>query len=120
MDRDRDDDVDDRDDDEDDLEDDEDELDDDADSSDRGRDDDAADRMKGLVEFIAVKLVDLPDEVEIRDFEGERTTVLELRVHPEDLGKVIGRQGRTAQALRTLLSIAATRSQKKVVLEILE
>lgn len=119
MDRDRDDDVDDRDDDEDDLDDDEDELDDDADSVDRGRDDDA-DRMKELVEFIAVKLVDLPDEVEIRDFEGERTTVLELRVHPEDLGKVIGRQGRTAQALRTLLSIAATRSQKKVVLEILE
>jgi uncharacterized protein len=102
----------------DDDEDDEDDEDEDEDFDDEV--DEASDRMKDLVHFITVKLVDVPDEVEIRDFEGERTTVLELRVHPDDLGKVIGRQGRTAQALRTLLSIAATRSQKKVVLEILE
>lgn len=76
--------------------------------------------MKDLIEYIALKLVDEPDEVEVRNIEGERTTVLELRVHPEDLGKVIGRQGRTAQALRTLLSVASARSNKKVVLEILE
>jgi predicted RNA-binding protein YlqC (UPF0109 family) len=76
--------------------------------------------MKELIEYIAAKLVDDPEHVEVRDIEGERTTVLELRVHPEDIGKVIGRQGRTAQALRTLLSAAATRANKKVVLEILE
>jgi hypothetical protein len=76
--------------------------------------------MKDLIEYIAARLVDEPDQVEVRKVEGERTTVLELRVDPEDLGKVIGRQGRTAQALRTLLSIAAARANKKVVLEILE
>ena len=76
--------------------------------------------MKDLIEYIAMRLVDLPREVEVRKIDGERTTVLELRVDPEDLGKVIGRQGRTAQALRTLLSVAAVRANKKVVLEILE
>jgi uncharacterized protein len=76
--------------------------------------------MKELIEYIATRLVDEPDEVEVRNIEGERTTVLELRVHQEDLGKIIGRQGRTAQALRALLSAAAARSNKKVVLEILE
>ena len=76
--------------------------------------------MKKLIEYIATRLVDDPAEVEVRNIEGERTTVLELRVHPEDLGKVIGRQGRTAQALRTLLAVAAARANKKVVLEILE
>jgi uncharacterized protein len=76
--------------------------------------------MKELIEYIATRLVDEPAQVEVRTVEGERTTVLELRVDPEDLGKVIGRQGRTAQALRTLLSVAAARANKKVVLEILE
>jgi hypothetical protein len=76
--------------------------------------------MKNLIQYIASKLVDESSQVEVRNFDGERTTVLELRVHPDDLGKIIGRQGRTAQALRTLLAAAATRTNKKVVLEILE
>ncbi len=76
--------------------------------------------MRELIEYVAGKLVDMPEDVEVFDIEGERTTVLELRVHPEDLGKIIGRQGRTAQALRALLSIAATRVNKRAVLEILE
>jgi len=77
-------------------------------------------RLKDLVEFIACKLADDPRDVEVRDIDSERVTVLELRVHPEDLGKIIGRQGRTAQALRTLLGAAAMESGKKVTLEILE
>ena len=59
--------------------------------------------MKELVESIARALVDHPEEVNVRSVEGSQATILELRVHPEDLGKVIGRQGRTAKAVRTLL-----------------
>jgi uncharacterized protein len=76
--------------------------------------------MKELVRFIAQALVDKPDEVEVREVEGEKTTVLELRVAETDLGKVIGRQGRTARAMRTIVNAAATKLKKRAVLEILE
>ena len=76
--------------------------------------------MKTLVEDIARSLVDHPDEVQVSEVEGEQTTVLELRVDPADLGKVIGKQGRTARAMRTLLGAAGTKQNKRVLLEILE
>ncbi len=76
--------------------------------------------MKDLVEDIARSLVDHPDEVQVSEVEGEQTTVLELRVDPADLGKVIGKQGRTARAMRTLLGAAGTKQNKRVLLEILE
>jgi len=76
--------------------------------------------MKELVRFIAQALVDKPDEVEVREVEGEKTTVLELRVAETDLGKVIGRQGRTARAMRTIVNAAATKLKKRAVFEILE
>lgn len=76
--------------------------------------------MKDLLEEIAKALVDYPEDVKVAEVEGEQTTVLELRVREEDLGKVIGRQGRTARALRTLLSAAGMKVHKRFVLEILE
>ena len=76
--------------------------------------------MKDLLVEIAKALVDNPEEVNVTEVEGEQTTVLELRVREEDLGKVIGRQGRTARALRTLLSAAGMKVHKRFVLEILE
>ena len=76
--------------------------------------------MKDLLEEIAKALVDHPEDVAIKEVEGEQTTVLELRVRTEDLGKVIGRQGRTARAIRTLLAAAGMKIQKRFVLEILE
>ena len=76
--------------------------------------------MKELVEYIARSLVDNPDQVQVKEVVGERTTVYELRVGASDLGKVIGKQGRTARSMRTLLSAAGTRAGKRVVLEILE
>jgi len=76
--------------------------------------------MKDLLEEIAKALVDNPDEVSVAEVEGEQTTVLELRVNNEDLGKVIGRQGRTARAIRTLLAAAGMKVHKRFVLEILE
>jgi predicted RNA-binding protein YlqC (UPF0109 family) len=76
--------------------------------------------MKELVRSIAQALVDRPDEVEVRVVEGEKTTVLELKVAEVDLGKVIGRQGRTARAIRTIVNAAATKLKKRAVLEILE
>ncbi len=78
------------------------------------------DPMKHLMETIAKALVDKPDEVEVSDVEGEQTTVIELRVAKDDLGKVIGKQGRTARALRTILSAASTKLRRRSVLEILE
>lgn len=75
--------------------------------------------MKELVEVIAKSLVDNPDAVEVRAVEGERSTVLELKVAPEDMGKVIGKQGRIAKAIRTVVKAAATKSDKRVVVEIL-
>jgi predicted RNA-binding protein YlqC (UPF0109 family) len=76
--------------------------------------------QKQLVEFIAKALVDKPEEVMVREVEGEQTSVLELSVAREDLGKVIGKQGRTARAIRTLLGAVSAKVKKRVVLEILE
>ena len=75
--------------------------------------------MKGLLEYLARQLVDCPDQVEVRELQGERSTILELRVAPEDMGKVIGRQGKTAQAIRTLVTAAGTREGKRVMVEII-
>ena len=76
--------------------------------------------MRELVESIAKALVDHPDEVKVNAVDGEQVTVLELRVHPEDRGKVIGRQGRTAKSIRTLLGAAGMKLKKRFTLEILE
>jgi len=76
--------------------------------------------MKELVKFIAEALVDHPDHVQVKEIEGEQTSVIELKVAKEDLGKVIGKQGRTARAIRTILSAASTKIRKRAVLEILE
>ncbi|MDX2438404.1 MAG: KH domain-containing protein [Acidobacteriota bacterium] len=76
--------------------------------------------MKDLLEEIAKALVDNPEDVSVAEVEGEQTTVLELRVNNDDLGKVIGRQGRTARAIRTLLAAAGMKVHKRFVLEILE
>lgn len=76
--------------------------------------------MKDLIEYIAKALVDEPDEVAITETDGEQSSVLELKVAKSDLGKVIGKQGRTARAIRTVLSAASTKNKKRAVLEILE
>jgi len=76
--------------------------------------------MKELIEHIAKSLVDLPSEVVVNEIDGEKTTVIELKVAKEDLGKVIGKQGKTARAMRTILNAAATKMRKRAVLEILE
>lgn len=76
--------------------------------------------MKDLVTEIAKALVDIPDEVVVREVQGEQCTVLELRVAPSDLGKVIGKQGRTARSIRTLLGAAGMKLNRRFTLEILE
>ncbi len=76
--------------------------------------------MKELVEMIAKALVDNPDQVIVTEVEGEQTSVIELRVAQSDLGMVIGKQGRTAQCIRTLLGAAGMKLRKRFVLEILE
>jgi hypothetical protein len=76
--------------------------------------------LKELIEFMARALVDNPDKVRVSEIEGEQTSVIELRVSKEDLGKVIGKQGRTARAMRTILSAASTKIRKRAVLEIIE
>jgi len=76
--------------------------------------------MKELIEAIAKALVDSPDQVQVRAIEGEHVTVFELRTHPDDLGKVIGRQGRTADAIHTILSAAGMKQRKRFALEILD
>ena len=76
--------------------------------------------MKELIEYMAKVLVDNPDEVRVTELEGRQTSVIELRVAKEDLGKVIGKQGRTARATRTILGAASTKMKKRSVLEILE
>lgn len=76
--------------------------------------------MKGLVEAMAKSLVDRPEEVSVQEVDGERTTVFELRVAAGDLGKVIGKQGKTARAMRTILGAAGTKIGKRCMLEILE
>ncbi|MDA8306584.1 MAG: KH domain-containing protein [Deltaproteobacteria bacterium] len=76
--------------------------------------------LKELIEFMARALVDNPEKVRVSEIEGEQTSVIELRVSKEDLGKVIGKQGRTARAMRTILSAASTKIRKRAVLEIIE
>ncbi len=76
--------------------------------------------MKELIAYIAKALVDQPEAVEVSEVEGEQTSVIELKVAKEDLGKVIGKQGRTARAMRTILSAASTKIRKRAVLEIIE
>ncbi len=76
--------------------------------------------MKPLVEFIAKSLVDQPDQVEVDEVRRDDATLIELRVAPGELGKVIGRQGRTARALRSILSAASAGSRKRYILDILE
>jgi predicted RNA-binding protein YlqC (UPF0109 family) len=76
--------------------------------------------MRDLVELIAKALVDDMDKVNVTEVEGENVTVIELRVGPGDLGKVIGKQGRTARAIRTILNANATKLRRRAVLEIIE
>ena len=76
--------------------------------------------MKDLIAYIAKALVDKPEEVVVTEIAGEQTYVIELKVAREDIGKVIGKQGRTAQAIRTILSAASTKINRRSVLEILE
>ncbi|MCI4454951.1 MAG: KH domain-containing protein [Thermodesulfobacterium sp.] len=77
-------------------------------------------KLKDLVEQIAKVLVDKPEAVQINEIEGEQTTVIELKVAKEDLGKIIGKEGKTAKAIRTILGAAASKLKKRVVLEIIE
>jgi len=76
--------------------------------------------MKDLVKYMAQALVDYPDKVECTEVVGEQTSVIELRVAKDDLGKVIGKQGKTAKAMRTILSAASSKIHKRAVLEIIE
>jgi predicted RNA-binding protein YlqC (UPF0109 family) len=76
--------------------------------------------MKELISYIAQALVDHPEQVSVEEVEGNQTSVLELKVAKEDLGKVIGKQGRTARAMRTILSAASAKIKKRTVLEIIE
>jgi predicted RNA-binding protein YlqC (UPF0109 family) len=76
--------------------------------------------MKDLLEYLARALVDNPDDVQVEVIEGERSVILQLKVNPEDIGKVIGKQGRIAQALRTLVKAAATKQGKNAIVEILD
>lgn len=76
--------------------------------------------MKELVQYLAKSLVSHPEAVEVKETEGETASVLELRVAKEDLGRIIGKQGRTAKSIRTILNAAASRTNRKVVLEIIE
>jgi len=76
--------------------------------------------LRDLIEYVSKSLVDLPDAVDVKEVIGEQTTVVELKVDKSDLGKVIGKQGRTARALRTILNAASTKLKKRSVLEIIE
>ena len=76
--------------------------------------------MKELIEYIAKSLVDQPDAVKVTEVDGERTSVIELSVAKEDMGMIIGKQGRTATAMRTLLNAAGMKQKKRTILEIIE
>lgn len=76
--------------------------------------------LRELIHYVSKALVDLPDQVDVSEIVGEQTTVIELKVDKSDLGKVIGKQGRTARALRTILNAASTKLKKRSVLEIIE
>jgi predicted RNA-binding protein YlqC (UPF0109 family) len=76
--------------------------------------------MKELIQYIAEALVDAPDQVKVSVIDGEQTTVLELQVAKDDLGKIIGKKGRTAQAMRTILACTSAKTKKRILLEIVE
>lgn len=76
--------------------------------------------MEDLLEYLARALVDNPDDVQVEVIEGERSAILQLKVHPDDIGKVIGKQGRIVQAMRTLVKAAATKEGKNAIVEILD
>ena len=76
--------------------------------------------LQELVTYVAKSLVDKPEEVSVRELEGDQTAVIELRVAKDDLGKIIGRQGRTIRALRTVVMAASSHSKKRVSVELLE
>jgi len=76
--------------------------------------------LQELISYVSKSLVDMPDNVEVNEIQGEQTTVIEFKVDKTDLGKVIGKQGRTARALRTILNAASTKLKKRSVLEIIE
>ncbi len=76
--------------------------------------------LKNLVEFIAKSLVDQPDEVSVTELEGEQTTIYQLKVAQNDIGKIIGKQGRTARAIRNILSASAMKYHKRALLDVLE
>ena len=76
--------------------------------------------LQELISYVSKSLVDIPEKVEVNEIVGEQTTVIELKVDKTDLGKVIGKQGRTARALRTILNAASTKLKKRSVLEIIE
>lgn len=76
--------------------------------------------MGELVEFIAKSLVENPDNVEVNEIEGSQSIIIELKVHPDDMGKVIGKQGRIAKAIRTVVKAAAIKDNKRVVVEIIQ
>jgi predicted RNA-binding protein YlqC (UPF0109 family) len=82
--------------------------------------DSSSSELKELIEYVSRALVDMPDDVSVNEIVGEQTTVIELKVDKSDLGKVIGKQGRTARALRTILNAASTKLKKRSVLEIIE
>ncbi|NBV49837.1 KH domain-containing protein [bacterium] len=81
---------------------------------------DKPEELRELVEIMAKALVDFPEQVNVAEIEGEQTTVIELKVAKEDLGKIIGKEGRTARSLRTILGAVSTKLRKRSVLEILE
>jgi predicted RNA-binding protein YlqC (UPF0109 family) len=76
--------------------------------------------MGELVEYIAKSLVDNPEEVSVNEIEGSQSLIIELKVAPDDMGKIIGKQGRIAKALRTLVKAAATKDNKRVIIEIIQ
>jgi len=76
--------------------------------------------VKELVELIAKALVDNPDQVQVSELDGEQSSIIELKVAPEDVGKVIGKQGRNAQAIRTILGAAGMKMKKRLTMEIIE
>jgi uncharacterized protein len=91
-----------------------------SDRSDVSQSDKSLSELSKMIKYIARMLVDLPDQVEVNEVTGENTTVIELKVAKEDLGKIIGKQGRTAGAVRTVLNGASTKLRKRTVLEIIE
>ena len=76
--------------------------------------------MKNLIEFVVRGLVDFPDDVEVTEVDGDQTVIFELRCHDEDIGRVIGKQGKTISAIRTLLSMAASKQDRRAVLEVVD